>query len=90
MSAKTIGIIQVKGGAGRSTVSTNLGFRLTPPVGQEDRGHFTHNKPAQTTKAAFLPVRLNTDATGDRRNRKSSDFFEKVKGLGWERWIFAL
>ena len=28
MSAKTIGIIQVKGGAGRSTVSTNLAGEL--------------------------------------------------------------
>ena len=29
MSAKTIGIIQVKGGAGRSTVSTNLAGELS-------------------------------------------------------------
>jgi chromosome partitioning protein len=29
MSAKTIGIIQVKGGAGRSTVSTNLAWELS-------------------------------------------------------------
>ena len=29
MTAKTIGIIQVKGGAGRSTVSTNLAGELS-------------------------------------------------------------
>jgi Mrp family chromosome partitioning ATPase len=29
MSAKTIGVIQVKGGAGRSTVSTNLAGELS-------------------------------------------------------------
>lgn len=33
MSAKTIGIIQVKGGAGRSTVSTNLAFGACRGIG---------------------------------------------------------
>ena len=41
MSAKTIGIIQVKGGAGRSTVSTNLAGELSK-LGKTVPVSYTH------------------------------------------------
>ena len=59
MSAKTIGIIQVKGGAGRSTVSTNLAGELS----KLGKTVLIDCDMPQGTAASWFSVRQQTEAT---------------------------
>lgn len=57
MSAKTIGIIQVKGGAGRSTVSTNLAGELS----KQGKTVLIDCDMPQGTSASWFAVRKQTE-----------------------------
>ena len=61
MSAKTIGIIQVKGGAGRSTVSTNLAGELS----KQGKTVLIDCDMPQGTSASWFAVRQQTNRAGN-------------------------
>jgi len=77
MSAKTIGVIQVKGGAGRSTVSTNLAGELSK-IGKTV---LIDCDMPQGTSASWFAVRKEATATDDLVSKLKTDTASTHKEL---------
>jgi chromosome partitioning protein len=74
MSAKTIGIIQVKGGAGRSTVSTNLAGELS----KQGKTVLIDCDMPQGTSASWYAVRVQSGKKGGLTTDTASSHQELV------------